>query len=234
MIEKGAVMKIDFAHSALLEIDVQNDFCPGGTLAVDKVDEVVDPLNRLASRFAENGAKVLATQDWHPRDHVSFASSHPGRKPGDAIDITDITGIPGVSGSPGVKGQILWPSHCVQGGPGAAFHPRLDLSAVHLIIRKGYRKELDSYSAFFENDRKTPTGLEGLLKGLGITTVVLGGLAADYCVLYSALDAAARGFKTLVIRDAVRGVGFPEGSVERAFALMEEAGVVVAGSEEIA
>jgi nicotinamidase/pyrazinamidase len=223
-------MNIDFARSALLEIDVQNDFCPGGALAVDRGDEVVDPLNRLASRFAKNGAKVLATQDWHPGDHVSFASSHPGKKPGDAIDIS---GIPGASGSPGVKGQMLWPSHCVQGGQGAAFHPRLDLSAVHLIIRKGYRRELDSYSAFFENDRKTPTGLEGFLKGLGITTVALGGLASDYCVLYSALDAAARGFRTLVIRDAVRGVGFPEGSVERAFALMEDAGIVIAGSEEI-
>jgi nicotinamidase/pyrazinamidase len=221
MIKKGGFMKIDFARSALLEIDVQNDFCPGGALAVDKGDEVVDPLNRLASLFAGKGGRVLATQDWHPGGHVSFAASHPGKKPGDAIDL------------PGAKGQILWPSHCVQGGPGAAFHPRLDLSAVHLIVRKGYRQELDSYSAFFENDRKTPTGLEGFLKGLGITTVVLGGLAADYCVLYSALDAAARGFKTLVIRDAVRGVGAPEGSVERAFALMEEAGVAFAGSEEI-
>jgi nicotinamidase/pyrazinamidase len=222
MIENGGFMKIDFAHSALLEIDVQNDFCPGGALAVDKGDEVVGPLNRLASLFAKNGAKVLATQDWHPEGHVSFGSSHTGRKPGDAIDL------------PGVRGQILWPDHCVRGGPGAAFHPRLDLSAVHLIVRKGYRKDLDSYSAFFENDRKTPTGLEGFLKGLGITTVVIGGLAADDCVLYSALDAAAGGFKTLVIRDAVRGVGFPEGSVERAFALMEEAGVAAAGSEEFA
>jgi nicotinamidase/pyrazinamidase len=222
MIGTGAVMHIDFTHSALLEIDVQNDFCPGGALAVDKGDEVVEPLNRLASLFAKNGARVLATQDWHPQDHVSFGASHPGKKPGDAVDL------------PGAGAQILWPSHCVQGSAGAAFHPGLDLAPVHLIVRKGYRKELDSYSAFFENDRKTPTGLEGFLKGLSVTTVVLGGLAADYCVLYSALDAAAGGFKTLVIRDAVRGVGFPEGSVERAFALMEEAGVLVAGSGEIA
>jgi nicotinamidase/pyrazinamidase len=214
-------MNIDFARSALLEIDVQNDFCPGGALAVEGGDGVVEPLNRLASLFAENGARVLATQDWHPGDHVSFGSSHRGKKPGDTIDLPD------------VKGQILWPDHCVQHEEGAAFHPRLDLSSVHLIVRKGYRKYLDSYSAFFENDRKTPTGLEGFLKGLSITTVVLGGLAADYCILYSALDAAAGGFKTIVIRDAVRGVGFPEGSVERAFALMEEAGVVIAGSGEI-
>jgi nicotinamidase/pyrazinamidase len=215
-------MTIDFARVALLEIDVQNDFCPGGALAVERGDEVAEPLNRLASRFAENGAMVLATQDWHPRDHVSFASSHEGKKPGDAVDL------------PGVKGQILWPDHCVQCEAGASFHPRLDLSPVRLIVRKGYRTRLDSYSAFFENDRKTPTGLEGFLKGLSITTVVLGGLATDYCVLYSALDAAAAGFKTLVIRDAVRGAGFPEGSVERAFRLMEEAGVIIAGSEEIA
>jgi nicotinamidase/pyrazinamidase len=205
----------------LLEIDVQNDFCPGGALAVDRGDEVVAPLNRLASLFAERGGKVLATQDWHPQDHISFGSSHPGKKPGETVDL------------PGVKGQILWPSHCVQSGSGAAFHPGLELRAVHAIVRKGYRRELDSYSAFFENDRKTPTGLEGFLRGLSISAVVIGGLATDYCVLYSALDAAAGGFKTVVVRDAVRGVGFPEGSVERAFRLMEEAGVLIAASEEL-
>jgi nicotinamidase/pyrazinamidase len=215
-------MNLDFAHSALLEIDVQNDFCPGGALAVDRGDEVVDPLNRLSFLFAERAGRIIATQDWHPADHVSFAPSHTGKKPGDSIDLPD------------VSGQVLWPAHCVQGSPGAAFHPHLDLSPVHLILRKGYRKNLDSYSAFFENDRKTPTGLEGFLKALSITTLVLGGLATDYCVLYSALDAAARGFKTLVIRDGVRGVGFPEGSVERAFGLLKDSGVLVLDSGEIA
>lgn len=214
-------MTIDFKRAALLEIDVQNDFCPGGALAVAGGDEVAKPLNALAAVFAARGGLVAATQDWHPAGHVSFASSHEGKKPGDSIDL------------PAVKGQALWPDHCVQESAGAAFHPALDLSPVRFIVRKGCRKELDSYSAFFENDRRTPTGLEGLLKGLGITTVVAGGLATDYCVLYSALDAAAAGFKTFVVKDAVRGVGFPAGSVERAFTALEEAGVTLVESGEI-
>jgi nicotinamidase/pyrazinamidase len=214
-------MTIDFAASALIEIDVQNDFCPGGALAVSRGDGVVAPLNRLAVRFAVAGGRVIATQDWHPAGHVSFAASHRGKNAGDAVDLPD------------VKGQILWPVHCVQNSEGAAFHRGLDLAPVNLVLRKGFRENLDSYSAFFENDRATPTGLDGFLKGLSITTLVIGGLAADYCVLYSALDAAALGYKTAVLSDAVRGVGFPEGSVERAFALLQEAGVVIAGWEEI-
>ena len=133
---------------------------------------------------------------------------------------------------PGVKGQILWPQHCIQGSRGADFHEELDLKPVNLIIRKGFRNGLDSYSAFFENDRKTSTGLDGFLKALSIDTLVLGGLATDYCVLYSALDAAALGYKTFVAGDAIRGVGIPEGSVERAFKLLGEAGVIVAESSE--
>jgi nicotinamidase/pyrazinamidase len=221
MMGQGEAMNLNFTRSALLEIDVQNDFCPGGALAVNKGDEVIDPLNTLSSLFAKKGGKIIATQDWHLQDHASFAASHPGKKPGDTVDL------------PGVTAQVLWPSHCVQGSFGAAFHPRLDLSPVHFILRKGYRQNIDSYSAFFENDRKTPTGLEGFLKGLSIDTLVLGGLATDYCVLYSALDAAARGFNTLVARDAVRGVGFPAGSVEKAFALLEEAGIAVIDSGEL-
>jgi nicotinamidase/pyrazinamidase len=214
-------MNVDFSSSALIEIDVQNDFCPGGALAVNGGDEVTKLLNRLAALFVAKGGRVIATQDWHPAGHVSFAASHAGRKAGDALDLPDVTG------------QILWPNHCVQNQRGAAFHQDLDLAPVHFILRKGFRENLDSYSAFFENDRKTPTGLEGFLKGLSIKNVVLGGLATDYCVLYSALDAARLGFKTAVVRDAVRGVGFPEGSVERAFKRLEEAGVTVVDSEEI-
>jgi nicotinamidase/pyrazinamidase len=213
-------MSIDFHCSALVLIDVQNDFCPGGALGVDRGDEVIEPLNRLAFIFASRAAWVIATQDWHPAGHVSFASSH-NRQAGETVD------------TPGVKGQILWPDHCVQGSRGADFHERLDCKPLNLIIRKGFRNGLDSYSAFFENDRKTPTGLDGFLKSLSIDTLVLGGLATDYCVLYSALDAAALGYRTLVARDAIRGVGFPEGSVERAFRLLGEAGVTITESGQI-
>ena len=214
-------MKLNFLRSALLLIDVQNDFCPGGALAVKEGSMVIEPLNRLVSLFAGNNGRVIATQDWHPGDHVSFASSHKDRKPGETIDL------------PAVKNQVLWPGHCVQGTAGAAFHEKLDTSKVCMIIRKGLRRELDSYSAFFENDRKTPTGLEGFLKTLSINTVVLAGLATDYCVLYSALDAASLGHKTIVISDAVRGVNFPHGSIDNAMRLLKEAGVTVMESEGI-
>ena len=211
----------NFLCSALIIVDVQNDFCPGGALAIENGDMVIEPLNRLASLFANRSGRVVATQDWHPQDHVSFAVSHENKKPGDTIDL------------PEVKGQVLWPCHCVQGSAGADFHERLDLKQPNLIIRKGFRSGLDSYSAFFENDRKTPTGLDGFLKALSIDTLVLGGLATDYCVLYSALDAAALGYKTIVAVDAVRGVNYPAGSVERAFELLTAAGVILAGTGDI-
>ena len=214
-------IKLDFPGSALIIIDVQNDFCPGGALAVENGDDVIEPVNRMASLFSAAGGRVVATQDWHPANHASFASSHEGKKPGETIDLGD------------VRGQVLWPDHCVRGSRGADFNGGLDLKPVNLIIRKGFRAALDSYSAFFENDRKTSTGLDGFLKALSIDTLVLGGLATDYCVLYSALDAAALGYKTIVAGDAIRGVGFPPGSVERAFTLFDEAGVIVAGSGEI-
>jgi nicotinamidase/pyrazinamidase len=217
-------MFINPSKAALIEIDAQNDFCPPytlssgeklppGALAVEGGDEVIEPLNLLALAFAASGARVVATADWHPRDHVSFAGAHPGKKAGETVEL------------PGTGLQTLWPDHCVQGTRGADFHERLDLRPAGLIIRKGFRQSLDSYSAFFENDRRTPTGLEGWLKFLGIDTVVMGGLATDYCVLYSALDAAALGFNTVVLSDAVRGVGFPAGSVGAAMDRMKKAGV---------
>jgi nicotinamidase/pyrazinamidase len=169
-------------------------------------------LNILSRLFAACGGRVIATQDWHQAGHVSFASSHENVN---------------------VNGKVLWPDHCVQGSRGAEFHPSLDLKPVNLIIRKGFRKNLDSYSAFFENDRKTHTGLDGYLKALSVDTVFMGGLATDYCVFYSATDAAALGYSTFVIEDAVRGVGVPDGSVERAFMLMKEAGVMLIASEDI-
>jgi nicotinamidase/pyrazinamidase len=216
----------------LLEIDVQNDFCPayakgtqgaqgaGGALAVHDGDAVVKPLNTLAAAIAGAGGFVAATQDWHPAGHVSFASSHPGKKIGDIINIEN-------------QEQGLWPDHCVQGQWGADFHAGLDLKPVHLIVRKGFRKGLDSYSAFFENDRKTATGLEGWIRGLGIDTVIIGGLATDYCVFFSAMDSKKLGFDTIIVNDAVRGVGLPPGSVERAVAQMRADGIAFAVMEDI-
>ena len=214
-------MKLDFKHAALVIIDVQNDFCPGGTLEVKNGDEVVKPLNFLSSLFSSRSGRVIATQDWHPEGHISFASSHEGRKPGDIMDLPD------------VKGQVLWPDHCVSGSEGAGFHKELDLKPISLIIRKGINSALDSYSAFFENDRKSPTGLDGFLKVLSIDTLVLGGLALDYCVLYSALDAVKLGYKTIIAEDSARAVDFPSGSANEALKLLKNEGVIVSASGEI-
>jgi eukaryotic-like serine/threonine-protein kinase len=191
----------------LLVVDIQNDFCPGGALAVPEGDAVVPVINRLARRFAH----VILTQDWHGEDHLSFASSHPGRKPLEKIEFTYGT-------------QILWPDHCVQGTRGAEFHPELSIPHAELIIRKGYHREIDSYSAFFENDRRTPTGLAGYLRERGLTRIFLVGLATDFCVAYSALDASRLGFEVTVIEEACRGIDV-EGSLEDAWRHMEEAGI---------
>jgi len=215
-------MKFNISKTLLLEIDVQNDFCPpDGALAVQDGDKVAEPLNALAAAVAGAGGRVAATQDWHPEGHSSFASAYPGKKSGDIIELAD------------VPSQVLWPDHCVQGTRGAEFHNGLDLAPVSLIVRKGFRKGLDSYSAFFENDKTTPTGLEGWIRFLGIETVIIGGLATDYCVFYSVMDSVRLGFNTIVVSDAVRGVGFPAGSVEKAVAEMKAAGVVFAESAEI-
>ena len=193
----------------LLIIDVQNDFCPGGTLAVPQGDEIVPAINRLAGSFAH----VILTQDWHPRGHASFASSHPGRQPFETIEVE-------------YGPQTLWPDHCVQGSDGAVFHPGLDIPRVELIVRKGYRATIDSYSAFRENDRKTPTGLAGYLRERGFERVTVCGLATDFCVFYSAIDAVAAGFGTAVALDASRAIDI-DGSLSRALAAMREAGVVL-------
>lgn len=214
-------MTINTKKALLLIIDVQNDFCPGGALAVGEGDAVVQPLNLLAHAIAEKGGRTAATQDWHCFGHISFASSHDGKNPGDTID-TDF-----------VKGQVLWPDHCVQGTKGADFHAGLDLNPITAIIRKGFNPHLDSYSAFFENDRCTITGLEGWMKQLGIETVIMGGIATDYCVFFSAMDCRKLGFKTIVISDAVRGVGFPEGSIENAVTAMKEEGIEFYSSKEL-
>jgi nicotinamidase/pyrazinamidase len=223
---------MEIKKTLLLEIDVQNDFCPAynkgtdGALAVPEGDAVVKPLNALAAAVAGAGGFVAATQDWHPAGHVSFASSHSGKKIGDIINIAEQDGHAG-------HAQGLWPDHCVQTEWGADFHADLDLKPVHLIVRKGFRKGLDSYSAFFENDRKTATGLEGWIRGLGIDTVIIGGLATDYCVFFSAMDSKRLGFDTIIVNDAIRGVGLPVGSVEKAVAQMRAAGIVFAESGDL-
>lgn len=232
-------MFIDVSRSALIMIDVQNDFCPGGALAVPDGDAVVAPLNAVAARIARSGGKVVATQDWHPRGHVSFASAHPGAALFDVVAVALPRRKSAGHGredvpAPDAVDQVLWPDHCVQASPGADFHPGLDLSPVNLIVRKGSDGAVDSYSAFFENDRVSSTGLDGWLKGLGIGTVFLGGLATDYCVFYSAMDALRLGFSTVVLEDACRGVGSPPGSVERALSDLRGAGAQFMASGDLA
>lgn len=195
------------AHDALLIIDVQNDFCPGGALAVPDGDAVVPLINRLATGFAH----VLLTQDWHPAGHESFASAHAGRRPFETIDVA-------------YGAQTLWPDHCVQETPGAAFHPALETTRAELIVRKGFRRSIDSYSAFYENDHETPTGLAGYLRERGFTRLFLAGLATDFCVHFSAVDAARAGFDAVVIEDACRAIDL-EGSLAAARAAMDAAGV---------
>ncbi|MCL2244500.1 MAG: bifunctional nicotinamidase/pyrazinamidase [Treponema sp.] len=214
-------MKTDAKKTLLLIIDAQNDFCPGGALAVNDGDSIIAPINALARALVMKGGRAAATQDWHPAGHISFASSHKDKSPGIVID------------TPLVKGQALWPDHCVQGTRGADLYGSLDLKPVSLIIRKGFNIGLDSYSAFFENDRKTSTGLEGWIKFLGIETVIVGGLATDYCVFFSAMDSKNSGLNTIVASDAVKGVGFPEGSVEAAVSKMESNGIVFLPNNEI-
>jgi nicotinamidase/pyrazinamidase len=195
------------ADDLLLVIDVQNDFCPGGALAVADGDAVVPVVNRLAQRFAH----VVLTQDWHPAGHSSFATSHPGAAPFQTITVD-------------YGPQTLWPDHCVQGTAGAAFHPELTTERAELIIRKGFRREIDSYSAFFENDRRTPTGLAGYLRERGLQRIFLVGLATDYCVHYSAVDARRLGFEAIVIEAGCRGIDLA-GSLASAWGSMQEAGV---------
>lgn len=195
-------------NRVLLVVDVQNDFCPAGALAVPGGDEVVPVINKLSRRFAH----VIMTQDWHCEDHLSFASSHPGKKPLQRVNLP-------------YGEQILWPDHCVEATDGAAFHEKLDMTRCQLVIRKGYHREIDSYSAFFENDRHTPTGLAGYLRERGLTRLFLVGLATDFCVAYSALDARRLGFEVTVIEAGCRGIDV-DGSLAAAWIQMEEAGVI--------
>jgi nicotinamidase/pyrazinamidase len=201
------------SSDVLIVIDVQNDFCPGGALAVADGDQVIEVIHRVAPRFEH----IALTQDWHPPGHRSFASAHPGKQPFESIELEYGT-------------QTLWPDHCVQGTGGAEMHPALSLPRAELILRKGFRAGIDSYSAFFENDRATATGLAGYLRDRGLRRVFLAGLAYDFCVGYSALDARRLGFHAVVIRDACRSIDL-EGSVAKMEAAFAETGVELIDSE---
>ena len=199
----------------LLVVDVQNDFCPGGKLAVPHGDEVVPPINMLAEKFAH----VVLTQDWHPPGHSSFASSHSGKQPFETIELAYGT-------------QVLWPDHCVQGTAGAALRDDLRITRAELVLRKGYHRAIDSYSAFYENDHKTPTGLGGYLRQRGLTRVFLAGLAFDFCVRYSAEDAQREGLEAVVIEDACRAIDL-DGSAATTRKRLQELGIACVSASAI-
>jgi nicotinamidase/pyrazinamidase len=200
-------------HDVFVVVDIQNDFCPGGALAVPRGDEVVPLVNAIARRFRH----VVLTQDWHPPRHQSFASEHPGRRPYETVTMP-------------YGPQILWPDHCIEGTRGAAFRDDLDIPHAELIVRKGYRREVDSYSALFENDHTTPTGLIGYLRERRLTRLFLAGLAYDFCVRYSAEDACRNGFTVSVFRDACRGIDV-EGSVADTDQTLARLGIPILAAE---
>jgi nicotinamidase/pyrazinamidase len=203
------------AAAALLIVDIQNDFLPGGALAVPGGDAVIPAINRVALHFD----KIVLTQDWHPPGHISFASTHPGKTPYSTIDLP-------------YGRQVLWPDHCVQGTFGARFADKLAVPQAQAVVRKGYHTHTDSYSAFLEADRTTPTGLAGLLRERGVSTVYLAGLALDFCVAWSALDARSAGFEAIVIEDACRAID-TNGSLEAARRAFDSAGVLRIGSDAV-
>ena len=203
------------AEDVLIVTDVQNDFCPGGALAVPCGDAVIAPIHRIAPLFGH----IVLTQDWHSPRHSSFASAHPGKRPFDSIRLA-------------YGEQTLWPDHCVQGTKGAEFHPALHLLQAELILRKGFHPQVDSYSAFYENDRSTPTGLAGYLRERGLARIFFSGLAYDYCVAYSALDARRLGLPAFILRDACRAIDL-NGSVASMEAEFARAGVVILESPEL-
>ena len=201
---------------ALILVDLQNDFMPYGTLPVPDGSSVVPLANILAKKFD----KVVATQDWHPETHKSFAENHKGKEPGETVQLNG-------------KPQILWPNHCIQGTSGADFHPKLDKNLINKVFQKGTNKEIDSYSGFFDNNREQATGLEKWLKENNVSEVYVLGLATDYCVKFTALDAAKLGFKTYLVADACRGVELNPGDVGNAISEMQDAGVSVISSREL-
>ena len=201
--------------SALMIVDVQNDFCPGGALEVPQGDQVVPVINKLINRFDN----IIQTQDWHPKGHWSFASSYEGKKPFETTSLE-------------YGEQVLWPDHCVQGEKGSEFHPDLNTTPTQLVVRKGFRKSIDSYSAFYENDFKTKTGLTGYLRERDIDTLYVTGLATDFCVKWSVIDGLKEGFKVYVIDDGIRGIDI-NGSVQKAVDEMKKEGAEFIKSDEV-
>jgi nicotinamidase/pyrazinamidase len=205
---------------ALIVVDMQNDFMPGGAMAVAEGDVFIDRVNALMALFQHHDLAIVFTQDWHPADHASFASRHAGKQP---LDLFEAPGI----------GPVLWPDHCVQGTVGADFHPDLNTWLAESIIRKGYHQKIDSYSGFLENDRLTETGLDGYLRGRGVQRLFVCGLAADYCVYFTAADGAEKGYTVFYLSDLTRAVGSPPGSLEKAREDLRRKGVRFLTSDSI-
>ncbi|MHA2269608.1 MAG: bifunctional nicotinamidase/pyrazinamidase [Promethearchaeota archaeon] len=199
---------------ALIIVDIQNDFTPGGALSVEGGDSIIEGINKVAEFFKNQSRNVILTQDWHPQGHLSFASSHPGRNPGDEYQTED-----------GTIGPILWPNHCIQGTRGAEFHEDLNINLASLIIRKGRNPEVDSYSAFLENDKKTETGLAGYLRSNEINRIFVCGLALDYCCYFTAMDGFDLGFSAFFIIDLTKGIDLPPGNVSASIANMKKKGI---------
>ena len=199
--------------NALISIDIQNDFCPGGALAVGEGDAIIPFVNDQIAYARTHNAPIIMTQDWHPATHASFADNHDGKSPFDMVEMF-------------YGAQVLWPRHCVQGSQGAAFHSDLHVNPADLVIRKGFRPEIDSYSAFFENDKQTTTGLHGYLQNRGVTSVTMVGLATDFCVAFSALDAARLGYQTSVLLQGCRAIDL-DGSLAAQLAAMRDAGITL-------
>lgn len=207
-------------NDALLIVDIQYDFLPGGALAVEEGDQIIDGVNNVAQIFRNRKAYIILTQDWHPSNHLSFASNHPGKEPGDEYQTEAI-------------GPVLWPNHCVQATHGSEFHKDLKTDYAHVIIRKGYNPEIDSYSGFLENDKKSETGLAGLLRSLKIKRIFICGLALDYCCFSTAIDGIDFGFEVNLIIDLTKGIDFPQGSISNALESMAQKGVKFSKEETL-
>lgn len=202
-------------RSALVVVDMQNDFLPGGALAVSEGDQLIDPINKLASKFYNKDQIVIFSQDWHPKEHASFASSHEGKKPGDPIE-----GVPGI-------GPVLWPDHCVQNTSGAEIHEQIEKKYGIAIIQKGTNPDIDSYSAFFENDKKTKTGLSDLLHEKRVKNIYVCGLALDYCCYFTAMDAKSEGYNVFFIKNLSKGIDLPENNIKISLDSMKSAGIEI-------